>query len=246
MDMHLDEADPLADRLNRYVGLTQEERSALRSLAGEQVYIKAGRNLVVEARNSDRMFVLRSGWLHASNVLKGGARQILRIHQPGDLVNTSCLAWSRVVATITAVTDAEVWPFPRERLTAIFAGYPRLAALLYGISIAENVALCDRLKSLGRTDAEARLANLLLELLSRQRLTIPACTDTLTLFLTQNDIADAVGLTKVHVNRVLKKMTEQGLIERSGRQVRIPDIAKLSDLSGFIDRHAEVATEWFP
>ncbi len=221
-------------------------RRALHALTTDRIAIRAGRTLVVEARNSDTMFVLRTGWLHASNVLKGGARQILRIHQPGDLVNNSCLAWSRVVATITAVTDAEVWPFPRDRLTAIFARHQRLAALFYGLSIAENVALCDRLKSLGRTDAEARLAALLLELLSRQRITAPQNGDTLELFLTQNDIADAVGLTKVHVNRVLKKMTEEGLIERSGRRVGIPDIQKLVDLSGFIDRHAEVATEWFP
>jgi CRP-like cAMP-binding protein len=246
MDAQLDEADPLGDRLARYVALTGEERLALRALTGERVHLKPGRTLVVEARNSDHMFVLRTGWLHASTVLKGGARQILRIHQPGDLVNISCLAWSRVVATITAVTDAEVWPFPRDRLTRIFARHPRLAALLYGISTAENVALCDRLKSLGRTDAEARLAALLLELLSRQRVTSRHEGDTLELFLTQSDIADAVGLTKVHVNRVLKKMTEEGLIERSGRRVRIPDIGKLADLSGFIDRHAEVATDWFP
>jgi CRP-like cAMP-binding protein len=246
MDAHIEQTDPLVTRLDRYIALTLEERRALHSLTTERIAIKAGRTLVVEARNSDNMFVLRSGWLHASTVLKGGARQILRIHQPGDLVNNSCLAWSRVVATITAVTDAEVWPFPRERLTGIFARHQRLAALLYGLSIAENVALCDRLKSLGRTDAEARLAALLLELVSRQRITAPQDGDTLELFLTQNDIADAVGLTKVHVNRVLKKMTEDGLIERTGKRVSIPDIQKLVDLSGFIDRHAEVSTEWFP
>jgi len=246
MDAHLDETDPLVARLDRYIALTAEERRALHSLTTERATIRAGRTLVVEARNSDSMFVLRTGWLHASTVLKGGARQILRIHQPGDLVNNSCLAWSRVVATITAVTDAEVWPFPRDRLTGIFARHQRLAALLYGISIAENVALCDRLKSLGRTDAEARLAALLLELLCRQRIIAPHNGDTLELFLTQNDIADAVGLTKVHVNRVLRKMTEDGLIERSGKSVRIPDIQKLVDLSGFIDRQAEVSTEWFP
>jgi CRP-like cAMP-binding protein len=246
MDAQADQADPLAARLDRYVALTGEERAALGTLTAERVRLKAGRKLVVEARKSDQMFVLRTGWVHASTVLKGGARQILRIHQPGDLVNTSCLAWSRVVATITAVTEAEIWPFPRDRLTAIFARHQRLAALFYGLSIAENVALCDRLKSLGRTDAEARLGALLLDLLCRQRMNAPHHTDTLNLFLTQTDIADAVGLTKVHVNRVLKKMTEQGLIERSGKQVRIPDFAKLADVSGFIDRHAEVATEWFP
>jgi CRP/FNR family transcriptional regulator len=246
MDAEVEARDPLTWRLSRYLSLTFDERGALSRLMTESVRLKPRARLVQEAKHSDRMFVLRSGWLHASTILKGGARQILRIHQPGDLVNTSCLAWTRVVATITAVTEAEVWPFPRDQLSVIFRSQPRLAALLYGISIAENVALCDRLKSLGRTDAEARLGALLLELLSRQRITSPQDGNSFELFLTQTDLADAVGLTKVHVNRVLRKMTESGLIERDGRLVRIPDVARLAELSGFIDRHAEVATEWLP
>jgi CRP-like cAMP-binding protein len=246
MDVHLEAAHPLVARLDRYVALTEPERTALRALTTQRVAIKPGRTLVVEARQSDSMFVLRTGWLHTSTVLKGGARQILRIHQPGDLVNTSCLAWSRVVATVTAVTEAEGWPVPRDRLTALFIRHQRLAALLYGLSIAENVAFCDRLKSLGRTDAEARLAALLLDLLFRQRITAPDKPDELELFLTQSDMADALGLTKVHVNRVLKKMTEEGLIERTGRRVRIPDVGKLVDISGFVDRHTEVCTDWLP
>jgi CRP-like cAMP-binding protein len=246
MDAEVEARDPLTRRLSRYLSLTFDERAVLAELMTESLRVKPRARLVLEAKHSDRMFVLRSGWLHASTILKGGARQILRIHQPGDIVNTSCLAWTRVVATITAVTEAEVWPFPRDKLSLIFRTQPRLAALLYGISIAENVALCDRLKSLGRTDAEARLGALLLELLSRQRVIAPQDGDTLEMALTQTDIADAVGLTKVHVNRVLRKMTDSGLIERDGRRVRIPDVPRLAEISGFVDRHAEVATEWLP
>ena len=136
--------------------------------------------------------------------------------------------------------------FKRHALATIFDGQPRLAALLFGVSTMENVAMSDRLKSLGRTDGRARIATLLLEILARQQITDGEAPDTLTLFLSQAEIADAVGLTKVHVNRLLREMTETGLIERDGRIVRVPDKEALVRISGFVDRHAELATDWFP
>ena len=239
-------SDPLLKRLSHYVELTGPEREVVRSLERERRRLKAGERVVVETRSSEEMFVLQAGWLFASTLLEGGARQILRIHHPGDVVNVSCIAWSRVAATVTAATEAEVSVFPRHALAPIFGEHPRLAALLFGISTMENVALSDRLKSLGRTDGRARIATLLLELLSRQQITNGEEPDTLDLFLSQAEIADAVGLTKVHVNRLLREMTETGLIQRAGRRVFVPDKDALVRISGFVDRHAELATDWYP
>lgn len=238
--------DLLIQRLSHYVNLTAGEGEALASLQTNRRRLKAGEQVVVETRMSDELFVLQSGWLYASTLLEGGARQILRIHYPGDIVNLSCLAWSRVAATVTAATAAEVSPFPRKALGDIFVHQPRLAALLFGVATVENVALCDRLKSLGRTDGRARIATLLLELLSRQALTEDEDGDSVDLFLSQAEIADAVGLTKVHVNRLLREMSETGLIRREGRHVQVPDRDALMRISGFVNRHADLATDWFP
>ncbi len=244
--MTLTRSDPLLHRLLHYVDLTAAEQEVLSSLQSERRRVKAGDRVVVETRDSEELFVLQSGWLYSSTLLGGGARQILRIHHPGDIVNLSCLAWSRVAATITAATEAEVSPFPREALGEIFAQHPRLAALLFGISTMENVALSDRLKSLGRTDGRARIATLLLELLSRQEITEDDGSGAIDLFLSQAEIGDAVGLTKVHVNRLLREMTETGLIQREGRHVHVPEKDALVRISGFVNRHADLATDWFP
>ena len=243
---HPANASLLVARLSNYVELTEVERGVIAGLEAGRRRLKAGEQLVVEGHASEEMYVLPSGWLFASTLVDDGARQILRIHHPGDIVNGSCVSWSRVAATITAATEAEVSPFPRLRLGGVFADHPRLAALLFGISTVENVALSDRLKSLGRTDGRARIATLLLELLSRQELTDGEAPDTVELFLSQAEIADAVGLTKVHVNRLLKEMTVTGLIARDGRRVSIPDKQALTSISGFVNRHAELATDWFP
>ena len=244
--MTSDLSDPFLKRLSHYVLLTDVERDVVRKLERTRRKLKSGERLVVESRTSEEMFVLQTGWLFTSTLLEGGARQILRIHHPGDIVNVACIAWSRVSATITAATEAEVSVFQRHSLAPIFGAHPRLAALLFGISTMENVALSDRLKSLGRTDGRARISTLLLEVLSRQQITDGIEPDTLDLFLSQAEIADAVGLTKVHVNRLLREMTETGLIERDGRRVRIPDKDALVRISGFVDRQAELATDWYP
>lgn len=239
-------SDPLLKRLSHYVELTEAEREVVRSLERERRRLKSGERLVVETRTSEEMFVLQSGWLFTSTLLGGGARQILQIHHPGDIVNVACIAWSRVTATITAATEAEVAVFQRYALADIFGAHPRLAALLFGVSTMENVAMSDRLKSLGRTDGRARISTLLLELLSRQQITDGGVSDTVDLFLSQAEIADAVGLTKVHVNRLLREMTDTGLIERDGRKVRIPDKDALVRVCGFVDRQAQLATDWYP
>jgi CRP/FNR family transcriptional regulator, anaerobic regulatory protein len=237
---------PLMRRLSHYLALSDAEIEALTALEQDQRQLKAGQRLVVEAGASQEMFVLQSGWLFTSTAVEGGARQILRVHQPGDIVNVACIAWSRVTATVTAATAARVSAFPRTYLSAIFAQHPRLSALLFGITVMENVALADRLTSLGRTDGRARISALLLELLSRQQITNGHAPDTLELFLSQTEIADAVGLTKVHVNRLLREMTEANLIARRGRQVQLLDLDALYRISGYVNRQTYLADDWYP
>ncbi|HLM42521.1 MAG TPA: AAA family ATPase, partial [Myxococcaceae bacterium] len=89
----------------------------------------------------------------------------------------------------------------------------------------------------------ARIATLLLELWSRQRVVDREVDTSFELFLSQVQIADIVGLTKIHVNRLLKEMEGDGLISRSGRrQLTLVDPNRLAALTGFVDRHADLAT----
>lgn len=236
----------LVERLDHYVHLEPSERDALDWLERGRRRFAAHDVVVREGEASDRLFVVRSGWLHASTRLKNGDRQILRLHFPGDIMGTSSVAWAETSATITAVTDCVISDFPRTSLGRLFKTQGRLAALLFAAFSVESVAMSDRLKSLGRTDAKARIATLLLEILSRLRVGDPTMTDTFELNLTQADIGDAVGLTKVHVNRTLKDMDRAGLIQRTGRTVRIVDEPAMIELADFKDRHGDIATDWFP
>lgn len=239
-------ADPLAERLGAYARLSEEEVDAIGALQGAPRRLAKGDMLCAEGEASTTLYVLRQGAVLASQALPGGARQILRIHHPGDLMNLSSLGWARTAASLAAATPAVVTPVERDAFGALFVHHPRLAALCHGVAIAESVSLCDRLASVGRTSAAARAALLLLELNVRQHVGAPALTSELTLFLSQTDIADATGMTKVHVNRTLRALSEGGLIARSGREVRLLDRERLVEMCGYVDRLTQISVEWLP
>lgn len=237
---------PLEHRLSQYLALTFAERDALRWLERRERRYAAGEVVVREGEPLDLIFIVASGWLHGSVQLKNGGRQILRFYFVGDITTTFSIAWGSSAATLTAVSACTLFEMPRDALGRLFRDQPRLGALLYAVSASENVAMADRLTSIGRTDGMTRIATLLLDIRSRLRIADNLDDGMFELPLTQQDLGDAVGLTKTHVNRGLKALTETGLIERDGRVIRITDVEALSALVDFRDRHGHVAIDWLP
>ena len=236
----------LIHRLEQYTKLTSSERDALDWAERRETRVAAGTKLIEEGDGNDKLYIVQTGWLHASHRLVQGGRQILRFHYPGDLMGTSSVAWAQAVHTLTAVYDCVVAELSKTNLGRLFREQPRLAGLLYAMAAAENVALSDRLTSMGRMDGVGRLSTLFLDMLARLRVTAGGVVDSFELPLTQTDLGDAVGLTKVHVSRTLSRMEQDGLIERRGRRLRIVQEETMIRETGFVDRYAEIETSWLP
>ncbi len=235
----------LAERLSHYVRLSAGEHEALDRLEEQERPFRRGTVIISENEPSRELFVVRSGWLHSSVVLGNGSRQIMRFHFQGDILGLPLLAFADSPETVTAVTDIALCPFSRERLAALIADHPRLAALILGLTVADRVSLADRLASIGRTSARARVGSLLCEIFARMRRLGLAGEQGLQLPLTQEDIGDATGLTAVHVNRMMRGLVEDGIIERAGGQIRLVDEARLTAEANFIDRTG-IDTGWLP
>lgn len=237
----------LSARLSTYLPLTPEELAVVDGLESRERRLRSGELLLEEGGGPvENLYVIQQGWLHASVRLPTGGRQILRFNYPGDLIGTSSIAWSRAAQTLTAVSDCIVAEVPKMALGRLFGAGGRLGALLFAVMAADNVALSDRLTSIGRTDAIRRLATLLLDIRARLRVTAGGVVDTIELPLTQADLGDALGLTKVHVNRTFREMEARGMIARNGRRVTILDDQSLMAFTGFVDRYATIATDWLP
>jgi CRP/FNR family transcriptional regulator, anaerobic regulatory protein len=237
----------LAERLSAYVRLSEAESLSLSRLEEQERAYRRGAVVVRENEGPRELFIVRSGWLHSSGVLGNGSRQILRFHFQGDILGMPLLAFARPPETVTAVTDVMLSPFSREKLGQIINDHPRLGALILGLSVAERVALADRLASIGRTSARARVGSLICEIFSRmRRLGAVGENGFIQLPLTQEDIGDATGLTSVHVNRMMRALAEDGIIERNGgSQIRLADEKRLIGEANFIDR-AGLETSWLP
>lgn len=235
----------LAGRLSHYLALTQSEQEALDQLEQHERNVKRGAVVLREHDSSRELFVVRKGWLYSFMLLGNGSRQITRLHFPGDLIGVSSLASGRLAESVVAVTDAVLSPFGKDKLAALFRLHPRLSALIFSLAVAERVAMADRLASIGRTSARARIALLLCEIFARMKI-IGTGRESLHLPLTQEDIGDATGLTAVHVNRMMRGLANDGLIERRGSMVRLIGEDRLVAESAFVDRFARIDSSWFP
>ena len=240
------QSSSLTARLGQHLELNESERRTLAQIERGEQSLRAGETLMAESRKSDSLYIVRQGWMHSSVRSGRDGRQILMFHYAGDLIGTSSIAWAWAATTLTAVSDCVVTPVPKVSLGLLFKAQPRIAGLLYAIAAAENVAMSDRLTSIGRMEAADRLSRLLLDILARLRVTAGGIIDSFDLPLTQTDLGDALGLTKVHVNRTLQALERNGSIGRTGRRIRIIDEVSLIAVTGFIDRYSVVATDWLP
>ena len=235
----------LAERLSHYIGLTKAEQDMLDRLEDQQRHVRRGTVITAEGEPTRELYVVQKGWLQSSVLLGNGGRQIMRVNMPGDIIGFSSLAFEEAPETVTALTDATICPFGRERLAVLFSEHPRLMALLFSLTVAERATLADRLASIGRTSARARVASLLCEVFSRLRLMNGAEAKVAHIPMTQEEIGDATGLTAVHVNRMIRNLVEDGIIERTGNSFRLLDAARLADEANFTDR-SKIGTGWLP
>lgn len=236
----------LVTRLEQHLALTAEERDMLDYAERRELRFTPGQLLMEQDRPNDVLYIVQQGWVHSARRLVNGSRQIVGFHYAGDLVGTSSIAWSVATNTVTAVSDCIVSELSKAALGRIFKAAPRLAGALYAISAADYVAMGDRLTSIGRMGAVERLSLLLLDIIARLRVTAGGVVDSFDLPLTQQDIGDAVGLTKVHVSRTLGDMEKRGLIERNGRRVKLKQEREMIAMTGFVDRHGVIETNWIP
>lgn len=213
--------------------VSAEEEAVLRDIIEPPVPF-AGRSVVVrEGVLLDRSALLVSGMLGRCKDMRDGQRQISEVHVPGDFADLHSFTLKRLDQDVVALSDCWISWVSHAALRAVTDTLPHLGRLLW-LSTNLDAALHRAWTvSLGRRDAPARLAHLLCELHMRFSVVGMADDQGYALPLTQVDLAECLGLTAVHVNRVLRQLREQGLATVRGGQVRIGDLERLRRLAEF-------------
>jgi CRP-like cAMP-binding protein len=229
----LPSAGSLARKLSLFVPLSDSDRQALDALTTTEETFRADTDIVSEGMAPRSVFLLQDGMAVRYRALPDGGRQIMTFLIPGDLCDPHMFLLRKMDHSIGAITSVRIAALSREGLMNIFATHPRISAALWWSSLQEESMLRERIVSLGRRDARGRIAYLLCELLWRHSAMGLAEDETYHLPLTQTELGDALGLTPVHVNRVLMEFRKRHLITMEQRLLKVLDVAGLQDIAGF-------------
>ena len=229
-----------------FAKLTVDEQEALEALAQKEVTFRPRTTIRSEGDVASGFYLHVRGWVASSITLPSGARQIQKVHLPGDVIGAPSMVLPHAADTLSSITEAVVAFVPFERLGAIYSRLPRLGALFTFSAHVERLALMDALAVNGRASAVEQLARLLLDLHARLTQLGAVEGNAFHMPLTQEMIGDIVGLSFVHVNRTMRELRDGGVVAIEGRRMRILDLAALRALSPIQPRSLQFEPAWLP
>ena len=203
---------PLARKLGAFVALSESELGLLETLHQRRKTFVVGRDLVYQGQTDGAAYILAAGWAASYKILPDGSRQIVDFQIPGDFLGLRSVLLHTSDHSIEPVTDIEVSEVLAADMLHAFSQNLRLATAVLWAASRDEAMVVEHLIDIGRRSAVERIAHFLLELGSRLRLVGMGDRAGYACPLTQYHLADASGLSAVHVNRVLRQLREEGLV----------------------------------
>jgi len=230
--------EPLFRLLGRYMALEEADREALARLeAGPLCFAEARTDIAHEGENPTVIRLLVSGWACRYKDLPDGRRQIVGFFLPGDFCDLNIYILSQLDHSIGALTGVRYYEIQPQQFHEVVDQRPHLLRALLWHEMVSAAIQREWLLSIGQRSPLERLAHLFVELYYRLKAVGLATGLSFDLPITQNHLAEANGLSLVHLNRTLQEMRREGLIELSERQLRIADLARLKRVAMFNDNY---------
>ncbi|MER9643247.1 Crp/Fnr family transcriptional regulator [Mesorhizobium sp. M0239] len=221
-----------------YVGLNDDDAALIKKLGFTPKRYLAETVIVSQGEACDRMFMVESGWGCISHELAGGQRQILDFALRGDIVLPQSYA-RNALETFVAQTELSVLVASTKTFTVAAMQSPRLFSLVVETLVHNAAVIAQHLTNVGRRSALARTAHLFLELEARLERIGSVTRHSYECPLTQYDLADALGLTPIHVNRMLRELRERKFLEFRQGHVCVLDQQGLTKFAGFEQEYVE-------
>ena len=224
---------PLIRKLERGLRLIDEERAALESLPVRVEQIRTDQDIVREGDRRASCFVLLEGVAAALKRTGTGKRQIMTFHIAGDIPDLQGLHISRLDNTVSTLTPCKVAFVDHDALVDLCARFPRITNALWRETLTDAAIFKEWVLNVGRRDAYAGVAHLICEVVTRMRAVGLVHDDRCAFPMTQNELADAVGISAVHVNRTLQELRAAGLITLGRGKLHILDWEGLKQAGDF-------------
>jgi CRP-like cAMP-binding protein len=235
---------PPLHRSTEFVPLERAELEQLAALAVETRRFRRHEIVRAQGEPGRDLYFLADGWVGACIDFATGSRQMVKVHLPGDLLGTTSLVLDSAVETLVALTAVTVRVIPGAAYAKLFMSNPRIAAAMFLTVQKERVLMMDRLTSVARTSATQRLAAFLLNLFDRLKIVEEFDEPRFALPLSQEELADVLGITPVHANRTFAQLDSTGLVHRDGRWITLLDVPRLRSFGAVPERRFECTADW--
>ncbi len=227
---------PLATRLSGRGDLTADDVAAILALPHQERRFAPGGYVVQEGDRATACQIMLTGFAHRHRFSAEGLRHIVGIHGQGDILNFPSMPPSTAEDFVQALGPVTIAIIPTESLLGVCQLHPRVANALWAEVEAEISVVRAWISNMGRRDARGRIAHLFCEFAMRDHPNGGHDGCEIMLPLTQAELADATGMTTVHVNRTLKALESESFIERDRRRILVPDWRRLTELADFRPR----------
>lgn len=225
--------NPLTMKLEHGSKLTPGDRQRLDALIQTANRIEAGQDLIRENDPPEHVRLILEGFVCRYKILENGRRSIVAYLVPGDICDLHVAILHRMDHTMCTLTPCNVVFIPPEIIEDLTTNYPRIGRALWWATLVDAATLREWLVNLGQRPSDQRLAHLFCELLIRLQTVALADENSYHLPLTQEALADTLGISTVHVNRVLQQLREDGLIVFRDHRLIIPNVEQLKEFAGF-------------
>lgn len=225
------------EKLGGYGLLNEADEAVLATLCQNNRSVMAHRDLIREGDKPGPVFVFMSGWGCRYKLVPDGKRQIVAFLMPGDFCDVHAEILHEMDHSIATLTPAQICTIPRERMEEISEKHPRIARAFWWTQLVNEGVLRAWIVSMGRRSAIQRISHLVCELYMRMHNIGLADEDRCKMPLTQIVLADALGLTPIHVNRVLRTLREDKVMEFHGGALIVHDPVRLARIAGFDENY---------
>jgi CRP-like cAMP-binding protein len=232
---------PMVEKLNRWRPLSDEDQAALLALPYRLLQIRPHEYIVRDGDRPRGSCLMVSGFSFRQKLAGDGGRQIFSIHMKGDLADLQNSLLGTADHNLQALGHVEVAMIPVEAIQEIAFSRPAIGRAMWYDTLVDGSIFREWTLNVGRRDARTRTAHMLCEFALRLEVAGLGEKCDYELPMTQEQLADALGLTPVHTNRTLKGLGDDGLITRTKRAVRIDDWSRLAKAGDFDSAYLHLA-----
>jgi CRP-like cAMP-binding protein len=225
--------NPLILKLEKHDTLSVQEKQVLEAAVSRIREVRVEEDIIREGDRSSESSLILDGWAARYKLMSAGKRQITALHVPGDFVDLHSFLLKKLDHGIVALTRCRIAVVPHSGLLQVTQVHPHLTRMLWLNTLVDGAIHREWLAAMGRLSAMARAAHLLCEIYERLNAVGLANGSEIRLPLTQVQMADVLGLSTVHVNRVVQELRSQGLISWQEEILTIHDHRRLRVIGEF-------------